>query len=582
MCGFLGCNFSTPNFSKALSLLKDRGPDNISIFTHKNTVLGHTRLSIINLSSYANQPMSLGDLTIVFNGEIYNYKELADELDISISSDTEILLYLYKKYGVHFLHKLNGMFSFVIYDSSKDIYFGARDAFGKKPFYYYKKNKQFIFSSRINAILKLLDHIPDINLKALDGYLSFMAPIGQDTFYNDIFKLEAGTFFTLKGDDFKISNFETLNNIPLNNIDFKEAKAKSLNLLRNSLRLRLNSDVGLSFLLSGGLDSSMICALYAKEFGNTLDTFSLGFSEHRHYDETKEALDVAKFIGSNHHEIILNKNIFFEILDKFYDFVDEPLADSATIPTYFLSKNIHENGFKVALSGEGSDECFLGYNLYFRVLEFYKENYKKEDYPSISKDFEYLRRKELKLPIYGSAGEVFTRWQKEKLLLSLKPCEILKRYKNNYRNLRQMSYIDFKIWISEVLTTKIDRASMANSLEIRSPFLDINLVKFTLGLSDETKYQDKTKQILKSIAKDYLPEETINRKKKGFSSPFIEWLLEEFKDDIINEILSVNKFIPLFNDEFVKMLFLKASNGNFKQHLWTLFMFVKWFKKRYI
>ncbi|WKW18825.1 asparagine synthase (glutamine-hydrolyzing) [Campylobacter fetus subsp. fetus] len=579
MCGIIGINSKNKNLQKALNLLKDRGPDNRGIYRAKNATLGHTRLSIIDLSSCGSQPMKKDNLTIVFNGEIYNYKELANSENISITSDTQILLHMYQKYGKGFLNKLNGMFAFVIYDERDNSFFGARDTFGKKPLFYYNYGGNFIFSSRINAILELLDFTPEPNLDAIDSYLSFMSPTKTQTFYKNIFKIEAGSAFTYKNGELNSYKFETLDDIKTQNINFDEAKNKVLNLLKTSLEIRLRSDVPVSFLLSGGLDSSLLCALYAKEYGNNFDTFSLGFNEYKTYDETSWANNVAKYIGSNHHRIELGKKDFFDIFEKFYDFVDEPLADSATIPTYFLSKKIHENGYKVALSGEGSDECFMGYDLYFRVLEFYQKNLNKESYPLISKDYEYLRRKELNLPIYGSAGEVFTKYQKENLLKNQTIYEQLSYYKNGYDGLKQMSYIDFKIWVSEVLTTKIDRASMANSLEIRSPFLDINLVKFSLSIPDRIKFKTTNKEILKSIAYNYLPKETIERKKKGFSSPFIEWVIDEMGDNIVNEILSINKFIPLFNEDFVKILYQKAIGGRFKQHLWTLLHLAIWLKK---
>ncbi|ALV65579.1 asparagine synthase (glutamine-hydrolyzing) [Campylobacter fetus] len=581
MCGIIGINSKNENLQKALNLLKDRGPDSSGVYRAKNATLGHTRLSIIDLSSCGSQPMKKDNLTIVFNGEIYNYKELANSENISITSDTQILLHMYQKYGKGFLSKLNGMFAFVIYDEQDNSFFGARDTFGKKPLFYYNYGGNFIFSSRINAILELLDFTPEPNLDALDSYLSFMSPTRTQTFYKNIFKIEAGSAFTYKNGKLNSYKFETLDGIKTQSINFDEAKSEVLNLLKTSLEIRLRSDVPVSFLLSGGLDSSLLCALYAKEYDKNFDTFSLGFNEYKTYDETNWASSVAKYIGSNHHRIELEKKDFFDIFEKFYDFVDEPLADSATIPTYFLSKKIHENGYKVALSGEGSDECFMGYDLYFRVLEFYQKNLKKESYPLISKDYEYLRRKELNLPIYGSAGEVFTKYQKESLLKNQTICEQLSYYQNGYDGLTQMSYIDFKIWVSEVLTTKIDRASMANSLEIRSPFLDVNLVKFSLSIPDNIKFKTTNKEILKSIAYNYLPKETIERKKKGFSSPFIEWVIDEMGDNIVNEILSINKFIPLFNEDFVKILYQKAIDGRFKQHLWTLLHLAIWLKKRY-
>lgn len=615
MCGILG--FSKNAFkaqdekhklNAALGVLSSRGPDNSGILELASCVLAHTRLSIIDLSEHANQPMSGAGLHIVFNGEIYNYKELAAELKMQALNDTSVLLALYKKYKNSpeiMLKKLNGMFAFVIYDGRDDSYFGARDRYGKKPLYYYKSasDASFIFSSRIGAILKLLDFTPRPNLGALSGYLSFMSPLKSQSFYEDIYKLPAGSYFSYKNGDLRLSPWLDLADFTPCDDDFSAAQAKVYDKLLNSLHLRLRSDVPLCFLLSGGLDSSTLCALYAREFGGDFDTFSLGFSEYLGYDESEFAQIAAKFVGSKHHQITLEKSDFFDILGHFYDFVDEPLADSATIPTYHLARSIHKNGFKVALSGEGSDECFLGYDLYFRVMEFYLNNLNKQDYPQISKDYEYLRRKELALPIYASAGEVFTAWQKEHLLNadiwqneSLKNANIafdlrascfkepLISYKNKLKTTQEMSYMDFNIWISEVLSSKIDRASMAHSLEIRSPFLDPHLSSYALSLKDSTRSPNNApKELLKTLvhSKKLLPDEIIYRKKKGFSSPFIEWVFSEL--DVTNEILRANKILGfrLFNKDFVTILADKAKSGRFKQHLWTLLHFSLWLKKNY-
>ncbi len=213
MCGIIGINSKNKNLQKALNLLKDRGPDNSGIYRAKNATLGHTRLSIIDLSSCGSQPMKKDNLTIVFNGEIYNYKELANSENISITSDTQILLHMYQKYGKGFLNKLNGMFAFVIYDERDNSFFGARDTFGKKPLFYYNYGGNFIFSSRINAILELLDFTPEPNLDAIDSYLSFMSPTKTQTFYKNIFKIEAGSAFTYKIGELNSYKFETLDDI---------------------------------------------------------------------------------------------------------------------------------------------------------------------------------------------------------------------------------------------------------------------------------------------------------------------------------------------------------------------------------
>ncbi|AII15360.1 asparagine synthase (glutamine-hydrolyzing) [Campylobacter iguaniorum] len=534
-----------------------------------------------NLNVIFDKFVTLGNTTIFFDEDIYNKQFLGDKICGNAKNSGEILLQLYEKYGSDFLSQLNGNFAFLIYDKDANLAFGANDTLGAKQLFYYKKSGKFIFSTSIKSILSALNHTPSPNLKALDSYLSFMKTTSYETFYEGIFCLNGGEYFRLENGKFEINSFENLRGIDEINLDFETASKKALDLLAKSLNLRVASSQNPCFLLSGGIDSSMICALYKQIYGGKFDTFSLGFDEFKNYDESAAALESSRFLDSNYHQITLNKSDFLDILDNFFEIFDEPIADSACLPLYHLSKKITQNGFCEAFSGEGGDECFLGYRLYFRVLEFYQKSLSKQDYPPISKDYEYLRRKELGLPIYGSFGEVFTHFGKSHLLKNYALGEPLSEYKNDYTNLRQMSYIDFKIWTG-VAMSKTRQIGVKNALNFKTPFLDLDLVKFSLSLADSTKYQHSTKDILKFIAKDFLPKEIIERKKKGFSSPFMEWILAEFGKTIIDEILSVNKLIPLFDEEFVKILYQKATQGRFKQHLYSLFIFAKWFKKNYI
>ncbi len=582
MCGIIGTNFKTENFTKAIELLEHRGPDNLGFYEFENNQFGHTRLSIIDLDNEANQPMVFDDIVITFNGEIYNYKELIknENLNCKTKSDTEVLIRLYQKYGKDFLNKINGMFSFCIYDKKRDSFFCARDRFGKKPFYYYFKNGKFIYASEIKSILKLLESKPSMNNTAFHEYLSFMTPVNENTFYQDIKKLPAGNFLYKDLKEFYIDKYYDLNNIENRDCSEKEALEKIEELLISSVNSRLVSDVEVATLLSGGIDSSLTSALYAKYSNKRINTFCIGYDEHTHYSETSYAKIVAKHINSNHHELIINRKDFISSIEDMIYHVDEPFADSASIPTFLLSKYINKNGIKVALSGEGSDESFLGYDNYFKMLKYYES--KAIDKPfDLTKEWEYNNRAFNKKHIYQTCGETFTERQKEKLLNNYTSFNYIKNYNCNYPPYKWLTYIDFKIWIAEVLMTKVDRMSMAHSLELRAPFLDYRLVNYLLSLGEDIKKGNTNKYLLKKIAMKYLPYEIVHRQKKGFSFPFIEWLHEEYKDEILITILEVNKKLNIFNKDFVTFIYNESKETRFKQHLWSLYIFARWFNKNY-
>lgn len=584
MCGIIGCNFKSTKFKNSIDLLIHRGPDNKGFYEYKNFSFGHTRLSIIDLDNESNQPMIFDDLVITFNGEIYNYQELIkeEELNCVTKSDTEVLIRLYQKYGKEFLNKLNGMFSFCIFDMKKESFFCARDRFGKKPFYYYFESNKFIYASEIKSILKLLDKIPEMNSSAFYEYLSFMAPINDNTFYKNIKKLEAGHFFYLQKNELKIEKYYDLDNIETTQFNENEILDKVEELLIKSVKSRLVSDVEVATLLSGGLDSSLTSALYAKYRNKQINTFCIGYDEHLHYSELPYAKIVAKHINSNHHELIISKNDFIETIDKMLEHTDEPFGDSASIPTYLLSQYIHKQGIKVALSGEGSDESFLGYDNYFKMLEYYKKFDYSEEF-NLTKEWEYNKRAFFNELIYQSCGETFTEGQKQFLFKNYEKKNYINKLEK-YRNepVKWLTYIDFKVWITEVLMTKIDRMSMAHSLELRAPFLDHNLVEYMLSVDNNLKIGNTNKYLLKQIAIKYLPKEIVYRQKKGFSSPFIEWTLEYYKEKCLDIILEVNNELQIFNEDFIYFLYNESKEKRFKQHFWNLFIFSRWFKKVYL
>lgn len=557
MCGIIGTNFLSNSFNTSVNLLSHRGPDNQGYIKYQENQFGHTRLSIIDLDDEANQPMEFDGIIITFNGEIYNYKELIKEEDLfcKTKSDTEVLIRLYQKYETKFLDKLNGMFSFCIYDKTKDRFFCARDRFGKKPFFYYYKNGKFIYASEIKSILNLLNTLPQLNTEALFQYLTFWTPIENNSFYEDIYKLPAGNILLLENEQLTISKFYDIDTITTKYYNEKTILSDIEELLIDSMKQRLVGDVDVASLLSGGLDSSFISSLYSSISDKKISTFSIGYDEHLHYSELFYAKTTAEYIKSDHHEITINKELFIETIEDMLIHLDEPLGDSAAIPTFLLSQEISNQGFKVALSGEGSDEIFLGYDKY--VNEMKNKN------------------------TYLTVNAAFQEKEKEKLLDKYESFSY--EYLNKYSSkIKQISYLDLKIWVSDVLMTKLDRMSMANSLELRAPFLDYRLVEYLMGVDSNIKLGTTNKTLLKQIATKYLPNEIIYRQKKGFSSPFIEWLYSVYKDDIYNTINDVNKKLGIFNMDFVKFLYNQGKEKQFKQHIWNLYIFARWFKKVYL
>ena len=595
MCGIIGANFLSNKFDKSLELLNHRGPDFHKSIKIENKQFGHTRLAIIDLNEEANQPMIFDDILLVFNGEIYNYKELIhlEQLECKTKSDSEVLIRLYQKYGFNFLNKLNGMFAFCIYDIKKELYFCARDRYGKKPFFYYFKNNKFIFSSSIKSILNLLDSKPNLNKVALCKYMQYFVPFGEDTFYQDVFKLEASTYMIYEPNKpqelqkkkyYKINTYKAIK-------DEKQALNDIEELLVKSVEYRLNSDVEVASLLSGGIDSSFISALYTKISGKRINTFSVGYDEYKNYCELDFAQITANHIGSNHTAIEINHKEYIKHFEETLDMLEEPHGDSAAIPLNILTKHINKAGIKTVLSGEGSDEIFLGYDNYSKFLKYYefekslsnKQNLFLNDIigalQNNTKESEYLRRIVKKQNLYNSFGEIYTDIQRKRLF---KKVPTFKSETAKQDPVDWMSYIDLKIWLGEALLSKVDRISMGNSLEVRTPFLDFNLVNYMFSVDSNIKVGDTNKYLLKKIALKYIPQQIINRTKKGFNSPFNEWLNREYKDKILDVILDVNNQTNLFNHEYILYIYELSKSNKFKQHLYSLFVFSLWYKKEFL
>jgi len=593
MCGIVGTNTDfNINFNMVTSLMKKRGPDHCGVKQIRNNFFGHTRLSIIDLDSEADQPMIFDDILVVFNGEIYNYDTLkrTENLQCKTISDTEVLVRLYQKYDTDFLHLLNGAFSFCIYDIKKERYFCARDRYGKKPFFYFERNGQFIFSSMIKPIIKLLGYTPKMNKIALSQYLQYFTPLAPHTFYQDILKLDKASYIVYEKGKlsikkyYKIKTYKSIKdeNTALQNIE---------ELLVDSVQQRLKSDVEVGTLLSGGIDSSLLSTIYSQHTNHQINTFSVGYKTNKKYCELPYASLLAKKINSNHTSLEIGQKEFIESLEDVFEDLEEPHADPASIPLWHLTKEIQAQGIKTVLSGEGSDELFLGYDNYAKFLKYYnfKDSLTANQYSFMddiistlqtdTKESEYLRRVIKKENIYNSFGEIFTDTQRKKLLVKV---ATFKTEKPKQDPVDWMSSIDMKIWLGEALLSKVDKMSMAHSIETRNPFLDFRLVDTVFSIDSKLKIGDTNKYLLKKIASKYLPSEIINRKKKGFNSPFNEWLFNEYEEKLLEDIIKVNNETHLFNEIYLQQLYNQARQNKLKQHFYALWHFSKWYYKNYL
>jgi len=592
MCGIIGINYNSGiDLLKTTEMMQNRGPDNTSVKEIDNNYFGHTRLSIVDLDEEANQPMVFDDILIVFNGEIYNYDELSvsESLECKTKSDTEVLIRLYQKYDTEFLSLLNGAFSFCIYDIKKERYFCARDRYGKKPFYYYAKENKFIFSSMIKPIIKVLGFTPKLNKVALSQYLQYFVPLAPNTFYTDINKLDSSSYLLYENNTlsikkyYKIKTYKKIENEAL-------ALKKVEDILFNSVEQRLKSDVEVGTLLSGGIDSSLISSIYSKITRHKINTFSVGYKTHQKYSELPYANIVANNIKSNHTALEISQKDYIDSLEDVFENLEEPHADPAAIPLYLLTKKINKQGIKTVLSGEGSDELFLGYDNYAKFLKYYEFSnsldekqiqFLNEISSSLggNKEAEYLRRVVKNENIYNSFGEIYTSSQRKKLLQKVANFKAESPKKDP---VDWMSYIDTKIWLGEALLSKVDKMSMANSVETRNPFLDFRLVDTAFSINSSLKVGDTNKYLLKKIASKYIPKEIIQRQKKGFNSPFNEWLFLEYDSKLLEVIYKVNDATNLFNVKYIKLLYENAKNNKMKQHFYALWCFCVWFDKNYL
>lgn len=637
MCGIAGFfsyhkqSFTESHLRVMTDLLQHRGPDASGLFYDGIAGLGHRRLSIIDLSSRANQPMVSGNnrYVISYNGEVYNFREIGarlkttnrnkDDVLLKTSSDTEVILEAFVAYGTDFVNQLNGMFAIAIYDKELKELFLFRDRLGIKPLFYYWDEENFVFSSELKS-LKKIDVIPKvINKDAVRDFLHLGYIPTPGSIYNNIFKMNPGSFLKITKDGIEYTKYWNLKNKIGSNVieDKEQALVKLSDLIISSVQYQLKSDVPFGVFLSGGIDSSLVTAQAVGLSSVKVNTFSIGFEENTH-NESEYAKAIAKYLGTDHHEFIVSYKDAIQLIDPVLEAYDEPFADSSAIPTMLVSK-LAKQYVTVTLSGEGGDELFFGYGAYKWArwldnpfMQFGRKplswvfSHMPNRYQRVSKLLDYRDPKKIRSHIFSQEQYMFTEWELDDLLENdfkgtsevkenFRSTSLLRIYDEPYdfksinvkeRKLNAMemqALFDLQYYLSDDLLTKVDRASMRYSLETRVPYLDHRVVEFALNLSPHLKYKNGiSKYILKQILFQYIPKQLFDRPKQGFAIPLNTWLRNELRY-LIDEFLSeemINKF-GIVNYETVKTLIKSFFGGKdyLYNRIWLLIVLHSWYNK---
>lgn len=611
MCGI--CGFITKRrvdeyaLKKMNDTIKYRGPDDEGFYFDYSDGweigLAQRRLSVIDLSEGGHQPMLSDDNSIVavYNGEIYNFEEIKRELiekgyKFKSKSDTEVIVYGFKEWGIDCIKKFNGMFAVVIYDKhNKEIYF-IRDRMGVKPLYYYYNNQDLVFGSELKPIMKYPFFCKEIDISSLNLYLAHQYIASPKTIFKHTYKLEPGEILKFK--DGQISTFkywdiiEKYNNRVVEDKSFDEHRDELEDLIRDSVTKRMIADVPVGTFLSGGIDSSLISALAQKNRMNPIDTFTIGFYEDK-YNEANEAKEIAKILGTNHHEEYCSikdaKDLIYDI-PKYYD---EPFADSSQLPTMLVSR-IAKQKVTVALSGDGGDELFCGYNSYDYMLlqqkciplgKLFKNIYQLHTTGSkyawkLGKLLRCDSEEAAVIIDYKNSNDIIAAFSEEKPTI-FKKYDMTNRL--NTKNIQEKRMVlDMTTYLPDDILTKVDRASMRYSLEARTPFLDCRVVEKSFGIPHIYKYNSGSKKdILKEILYKYVPKEIMDRPKKGFAIPLNKWLhIDLFK--LIDELMQKDRITKqgLFDAEGImqfKNKFIKNNTSAFNNIMWSLIVFQLWY-----
>ena len=629
MCGIVGAvAFKNSSFEikkNYIERMRDtmihRGPDGYGTWISDDGKVGfgHRRLSIIDLSEAAAQPMCNADrsLWLTFNGEIYNHAEIRSELIKdgftqwkTDHSDTEVIIHAYEKWGIDALHKFRGMFAFGLWDNRKKELYLVRDRIGIKPLYYSIHHGRLTFASEIKALLEDPEQQRAVNEEALYHYLSFLTTPGPQTLFDGIQKLAPGTWLRVKTDG-AIQEYKYWDvwdhTQPLTNVSEDEISERILEELQTAVQLRKVSDVPVGVFLSGGVDSSTNAALFSKGESRPISTFSIGYQgEYESYqNEIHFARRMAQEVGAEFHDRLLNLDDLIDFLPQMIHLQDEPIADPVCVPVYYVSKLARDNGVTVCQVGEGADELFWGYPNWKLMLELQYKN--AWPVPSPLKKvglaglrllgrektlyYEWLRRGANDLPVFWGGAEAFTEAQKQDLLSprlkkrfqNFSSWEALKPIHDRFRQkaweqkpLQWMSYIDLNMRLPELLLMRVDKMSMGVSLEARVPFLDHKFVELAMSIPEAVKTKNgNLKHILKKSVRGLIPDELIDRKKQGFGVPIHEWFLDRLGTQVLDELKEFTEKTDYLNFSTVEKLMRNRNTPL----AWYLFNLALWWKK---
>lgn len=603
MCGFVGFVDKAKDKKKIIKdmadIIRHRGPDSDGYYLNDDCAIGFRRLSIIDLDG-GTQPIYNEDKSkvIVFNGEIYNYKEIKEDLldkghKFGTESDTEVILHGYEEYGHKILDKLRGMFAFIIYDVKENTIFGARDFYGIKPMYYYKNDNEFMFGSEIKSFLGHPNFVKELNIDMLKQYLTFQYSVSEDTFFKNVYKLRPGHYFYYKDNELKIEKYYEIDLTSDDSKSLDEWKDIIRKELKESIKYHKVSDVEVGSFLSSGVDSSVVATL-----SDVDKTFTVGY-DNKKYSEIDYAKELSEKIGVKNISKKISKEEYFDKFGLIQYHMDEPLADPSAVALYFVA-NTASKHVKVALSGEGADEIFGGYNIYHEPFSVSWYNklpyfirvgigaivYPLRKYPG----FNFLVRRSKKLEDrYVGNAFMFEPSEADKLL----------KYKNNhtfkeltkpyyekakkYDDVGKMQYIDFNFWLIGDILLKADKMSMANSLEVRVPFLDRVLISNVIGIP--TKYKivgEQTKYAFREVCKEVLEDKWASKKKLGFPVPIREWLKE---DSVYNQVYDLfSKADEFFDTKKIIKILDEHKNGkrDNSRKIWTIYSFLVWYQEYFV
>lgn len=636
MCGIAG--FFSPekifNQSDLMTMtnsLQHRGPDASGFYYDEFIGLGHRRLSIIDLSERANQPLFSDNdrFVIIYNGEVYNFSEIGarlkkgtqqhNNIQFKTSSDTEIILEAFVKYGFDFISQLNGMFVFAIFDKQLQELYIFRDRIGIKPLFYYWDGKNFAFASELKSFQEIKTIPKEINKEAVGDFLHFGYIPTPYSIYKNIYKMNSGTWMRVSMSGIEFHKYWDVKGKISNNIieNKEQAMIKLSDLLISSVQYQMKSDVPFGVFLSGGIDSSLVTAQAVMLSSLKVNTFSIGFEENSH-NESEYAKAIAKYLGTDHHEFMVSYRDAMELVEPMIDLYDEPFADSSAIPTLLVSK-LAKQYVTVTLSGEGGDELFFGYGAYRwakrlnnpflmsvrKPLSFLFSKMSSR-YERIGKLLDYESRKNIRSHIFSQEQYMFSTSELKDMLMNGYASEsyieeqntqpnLLRGYEDSYENrlvnvkerklnsMELQALFDLQYYLQDDLLVKVDRASMRYSLETRVPYLDHRVIEFALNLSPKLKYKNGiSKYILKEILYQYVPKHLFDRPKQGFAIPLNLWLRNELRyliDESLSEkVIKKHDIIDYKKVLELKQLFFSGTDYVY-QRLWLLIVLHKWFEK---